>query len=203
VSNDIEKRIAVLERENASLKSQVAALRAPASTKVMPLPPSPVKITHPPLAKIVLPTEDEFHRLLEIVLIQYPQLRPREDSAGYSAQFRSAFVRLAHIGRRDKVDPQRGLGFWVDDASEFCRRHQINPPWITGGAFTTAVIAHADIKFVIEDWPHAFVCSLQWGGGGHECRGWWKRALGGALLEPTPPLHPPPLPAPSRIFRQA
>jgi hypothetical protein len=195
MTDAIEKRVAALERENAALKARLDA-KAPA-----PLPPSPVRITHP-VAKVTLPTEDEYRRLLQTVLDRYPILRPRADTPDYFAQFKAAFIRLSHCGRRDKVDNQRGLGFWIDDCQEFCRRHQINPSSIGGGAFTSAVIAHADIKFVIEDWPHDFVCSLQFGGGGIECRGWWRRALSGTLLSPEPPLHPVPMPAPSRIVRQ-
>jgi hypothetical protein len=199
---DVERRLKALEEENRGLKSQIAALQLLAPTPKAPsLPPSPVRISSPPLARSVLPTEDEYQRLLTVVTGRHPILKPRADTPDYFAQFKAAFIRLSHVGRRDKVDNQRGLGFWVDDCQEFCRRHQINPSSIGGGAYTAALIAHADIKFVIEDWPHDFVCSLQWGGGGAGCRGWWKRALGGTLLSPEPPRYPVPAASPARVRR--
>jgi hypothetical protein len=161
-----------------------------------------VRITTPPLAKVVLPTEDEFQRLLTIVLDRYPILRPREDTEDFRAQFRAAFIRLAHCGRRDKPDTERGLGWWLDDAQEWCRRHQVNPSWIGGAAFTAAVIAHGDIRYVIDDWPHDFAVALQFGGG-YEPKDWWRRALAGTLLEPTPPPYPKPPSSPARARQEA
>ena len=67
-----------------------------------------MRITTPPLAKVALPTQDEFRRLLHVVLECYPVLKPREDPEDYAAQFRAAFIRLAHCGRRDKLDTERG-----------------------------------------------------------------------------------------------
>ena len=198
----IERRLKALETENRDLKVRLDALQVQTPAKVMPLPPSPVKMSRL-VSKVTLPTQDEYPRLLRVVLDHHPILRPRADTPDYFAQFKSAFIRLSHCGRRDKIDNQRGLGFWVDDASDWCCRHNVNPPWISGGAFTAAVIACGDVEFVIEDWPHDFVCSLMFGGGGRDAKDWWRRALAGTLLDPTPPLHRAPLPAPSRITRSA
>ena len=193
--NDIEKRIAALERENRDLKGRLDALQP---AKAMPLPPSPVRIMSPPLARLVLPTEEEFQRLLAVVIDRYPILKPRADSPDYFTQFKAAFIRLLHCGRRDKVDNQRGLPFWLDDCREFCDRHRIHPSWITGAAFTAAVIAHGDIRFVMDDWPHDTAFGLQFGGGGHPASDWWRRVLAGTLLSQTPPLYPKAPPSPAR-----
>jgi hypothetical protein len=173
---DIERRLKALEIENRALRQQIDAMQVPASSKVTPLPPSPVRISSPPLAKIELPTDDEYRRLLAIVLDRYPILKPRADSSDYAAQFRAAFIRLAHCGRRDVVDHKRGLSFWLDDCREFCDRHRIHPSWINGAPFTAAVIAHGDIRYTVEDWPHDFVCSVQFGGGGPSAK------IGGGVL---------------------
>jgi hypothetical protein len=199
---DVEKRVAVLERENADLRARLDALQ------VLLVPTQPatprrdepqVRITAPPLANVALPTAAEFSRLLTIVLDRYPILRPREDPADYAAQFRAAFIRLAHCGRRDKIDNQRGLGFWLDDCQEWCRRHKVNPTWMGGAAFTCAVIAHGDIQFVMGDWPHDFAVGLQFGGGGRESKDWWRRAAAGVLLDPAPPLYPKAAASPARV----
>ena len=52
------------------------------------------------------------------------------------------------------------------------------------------MIAHGDIRFVIEDWPHGFCVALQFGGGGVTPKDWWRRALAGTLLDPVPPERP-------------
>ena len=68
---DVVERVAALEAENRDLKARLDALQVPAPTKVMPLPPSPVRVSHP-MAKIELPTENEFEHLLAIVLDRFP-----------------------------------------------------------------------------------------------------------------------------------
>ena len=148
---------------------------------------------------MVLPTPDEFHRLLHVVLDHYPILRPREETEDFRAQFRAAFIRLAHCGRRDKIDKDRGLGWWVDDCQQWCREHKVNPTWVGGAPFAAAVIASGDVKFVIDDWPHGFCVALQFGGGGIEPRDWWRRALAGTLLEPVPPERPKPAFSPVNV----
>jgi hypothetical protein len=197
-----EQRIAELEQQIGELRLEVAGLRrqhAPSPRREE----SRVRISSPPLSNVALPTEDEFRRLLHVVLERYPVLKLREDPADYAAQFRSAFIRLAHCGRRDTVDSQRGLGFWLDDCQEWCRRHQVNPGWIGGAPFTAAVIAHGDIRFVFDDWPHDTAFALQFGGGGIPSGDWWKRVLGGAILGPVPPRYPTKAPSPARVHQMA
>ena len=62
---DVETRIAVLEAENRDLKGRLDAL-APTKSPA-PLPPSPVRITHP-VSRVEVPSVKEFERLSEIVL---------------------------------------------------------------------------------------------------------------------------------------
>ena len=112
--------------------------------------------------------------MLYVVLDRYPVLKPREDPTDYAAQFRAAFIRLAHCGRRDKVDNERSLSWWTDDAREWCRRHRANPVWVGGAAFTAAVIAHGDIRYVMDNWPHDFAVGLQFGGGGISAKRTWN-----------------------------
>ena len=122
-----------------------------------------------------MPNEQQFDRLLEIVVQHFPVLRPREDD--FNAQFRAAFIRLAHCGRRDKVDNERSLSWWCDDAREWCRRHRVNPSWINGSAFVAAVLAHGDIAYAsLDGWPHVAL-GLQFAGGGREPLEKWHTVL--------------------------
>lgn len=175
----------------------------PAPAKVAPLPPSPVKISHP-VAKVALATEDEFRRLLEIVLIQYPQLRPR-DTQGFEAEFRLAFRFLQHTGRREKIDRGHDLLFWVDTAAVWLREHKIAPGVLGIGAtaFVAAAIASGDVPFSsLDEFPHIYFGLVPFGGG-IPAKDFWRRSLAGALVEPSPPPHSTARPAPARIVRSA
>lgn len=117
-----------LERRVRDLEAEVEALRHLLKPAAPRREEPQVKITTPPLARVTLPTPDEFRRLLEIVVKRYPVLKPREDPEDFAKQFRAAFIRLAHCGRRDKPDTERSLSWWCDDAREWCGRHQVNRP---------------------------------------------------------------------------
>jgi hypothetical protein len=203
--NDVEKRLLTIERENAALRAELAALRSLLGNKSpAPLPPSPVKITSPPLAKIVLPTPDEYHRLLAIVLDRYPVLRPR-DPQGFEAEFCLGFQFLAHTGRREKIDRNHDLLFWIDTAAAWGREHKIAPgvPGIGAAAFVAAAIAGGDIQFTsLDEFPYVYFGLVPFGGD-IPAKDFWRRSLAGALVEPSPALHPTPLPAPSKITRGA
>ena len=155
-----------------------------------------------PLAKVTLPTEDEFPRLLEIVLIRYPQLRPR-DTQGFEQEFCLAFQFLQHTGRREKLDRDHRLLFWIDTAAAWLRERKIAPGVLGIGAmaFVAAAIASGDILYTSPDeFPHIAFGLVPYGGG-IPAKDYWRRALSGTILEAMPPLHPTPMPAPSRIVR--
>jgi hypothetical protein len=195
-NNEIENRVAILERENRALKVRLDAM---ASTK--PAPPRPpessVKITHP-VSKVSLPSAGEARQLCDAVWRHYPKLRPsRNEEEEFFGQFSAAFQFVAHHGRR-AVDRERSLGWWLDTAREWISQHRIGGFPISGTALVVAIIAAGDVPFSDPGEP-GFVVGLQWGGGGVPERGWWKRVLGGALLDPTPPLHPMPAPSPARV----
>jgi hypothetical protein len=194
-----EQRVAVLESEIRSLEFLMGKQQR---TVAAPRPPeSPVKITHP-VSKASMPSHAECVRLCEIVWQHYPKLRPgRGEEEEFFSQFRAALEFVQHHGRAN-VDRERSLGWWLDTAREWISQHRIGGFPISGVGFVVAVIAAGDVPFSDPAEPGLSI-GLQFGGGGTSSRDWWKRALGGALLEPTPPLHPTPLPAPSRIVRGA
>ena len=185
----LEYRVAALERQVAELQD-FAALRPWRQPEQRQ--EQQVKIGAPALPRLAMPNADQLDQLLTIVLRQYPALRARDDEPDdFRAQFRSAFTRLMHCGRRDKVDTERTLSWWCDDAREWCRQHHVNPSWVGGGALVASALAHGDIPFTsLDAWPHISL-GLQFGGGGREPLGKWHTVLTtGKLLEPMPPQHP-------------
>jgi hypothetical protein len=179
-----EQRIAVLENEVAALKILLGSRTVAPPRLVEPS----VRVATPALRRLALPTDAEFDRLSEVVLGRYPQLRPRADQQGFDAQFRVSFVRLQHIGRRDRLESERALTWWTDDCRAWQRQHQnaLNV-FVGGAAFVTAVIACGDILFSSPDsFPHVSL-ALQFGGGGRLSDDSWREVLAsGRLREPTP-----------------
>ena len=151
----------------------------------------------------MLPTENEYTRLLEVVLTRHPQLRPR-DVQGFEAEFRLAFQFLQRTGRREKIDRDHGLLFWIDAAAAWLREHKIahGVGGIGAMAFCAAAAASGDILYTsLDEFPHIYFGLVPFGGG-IEAKDYWKRALSGAILEALPPLHSTVRPAPARIQRQ-
>ena len=73
---------------------------------------------------------------------------------------------------------------------------------IDGVALVVAVVAAGDVPYTDPEEP-GFIIGLQFGGGGFPAKDWWRRVVGGAILEPTPPLHPSPMPSPARVRQVA
>ena len=183
-------RISALEAEVRALKLKQQR------TSIAPLPPSPVKITHP-TAKVELPTAAECVLLCDAIWRKYPTLKPRRsDEEEFARQFPVAFRFVQSHGRRADLDRDRGTAWWVDLAFS----KNVNGPPISGLAFVVAVIAAGDILHTDPNEP-GFAVGLQWGGGGSPATDYWRRVLSGTILEALPPLHPAPMPAPSRIVR--
>jgi hypothetical protein len=205
MTDAIERRLVALERENSDLRARIDALQLLLGNKTAPprRDEPQVRITNPPLANVAMPNEQQFDRLLETVVQRFPVLRPREDVADFNAQFRAAFKRLTYLGRREKVDTNRALSWWCDDAREWCRRHRVNPSWINGAAFVAAALAHGDIAYTtLDEWPHVSL-GLQFTGGGVPAKDWWHRVLAGTLLDPVPSPYPKAAASPARAQQLA
>jgi hypothetical protein len=193
-------RISALEAEVRALKILLGKQQRTAVAP--PRQVESLRITHP-VEKVSLPSADEGRRLCAIVWREYPKLRPgRGEEEEFFGQFSAAFQFVQHHGRRADVDRERSLGWWLDTAREWISQHRIGGFPISGMALVVAIIAAGDVPFSDPGEPGLSI-GLQFAGGGTPSQDWWKRVLGGALLGPTPPLHPRPLLAPSRIVRGA
>ena len=136
---------------------------------------------------------------LDAVWQKYPTLKPRQSEAEeFARQFPVAFRFVQGFGRRADLDRDRGIDWWVDAALS----RNIGGPPISGLAFVVAVISAGDVLYT-DPTEAGFVTSLQFGGGGSPSQDYWRRVLSGTILEALPPLHPRPLPAPSKITRGA
>jgi hypothetical protein len=192
-----------LERENRDLRARIEALElllAPTKPAAPRREEASVKITHP-VPQVSLPTADECRRLCEIVWQRYPTLRPsRNEEEEFAAGFKAAFQFVQHHGRRAEPDHQRGLGWWVDTARDWISQHRVGGFPIGGAVLVVAIIAAGDVPYTDPEEP-GFAIGLQFGGGGAGSGNWWRRVLGGAILDPTPSPYPKAAPSPARAVR--
>ena len=195
---DADQRISALEREVRGLKMQLAHSRR---QFVAPPPRDEptVRVLHP-VRRLTVPTDGEFARLLGIVVERYPQLRSEYPS--FQAEFCAAWKRLQHIGRRDRLDTDRGLGWWLDDAAQWLRENSVSPTSITGPAFVSALVAQGDVGYApLDNYPCDLGFALQFGGGGRPASndGWRHVLQTGNLRAPTPLDRPIVTKSPSRV----
>jgi hypothetical protein len=203
---DVEKRLAAVEAENADLKGQLAALQLLLGNKTIPPrreePPPAVRITHP-VPQVSLPTDAECRQLCEIVWQRYPTLRPaRSEEEEFVAGFKAALRFVQCHGRRAEPDYERGVGWWVDTARDWISQHRVGGFPISGSVLVVAIIAAGDVPYTNPE-ESGFAAGLQFGGGGILARDWWKRVLGGAILEPVPSPYPTKAPSPARVQQLA
>jgi hypothetical protein len=154
---------------------------------------SQVRITGGPLRRMPLPTDAEFEQLIDLVLARWPQLC-RSDNQTFGAEFRAAFQRLQHLGRRDKLDTERALSWWTDDARDWLCEHQLGGRvLVSSPAFTAAVVACGDIGYTaLDNFPCDVSFALQFGGGGvrPSSDGWREVLATGSLPKPMSLPHP-------------
>lgn len=195
------KEVADLKRENRDLRARVEALElllAPTKPVAPRHDEASVKITHP-VAQVSLPTADECRQLCEMVWQRYPTLRPSAgEEAEFIAVFKAAFLFVQHHGRRAEPDHQRGLGWRVDSARSWLSQRRVGGFPIGGSVLVVAIIAAGDVPYTDPEQP-GLAIGLQFGGGGTPARDWWRRVLGGAILDPTPSPYPTTAPSPSRV----
>jgi hypothetical protein len=200
----IEKRLLAVEQENRDLRGRLDAMQILLSGS-KPAPPRrhdepTVKISHP-MGRVELPSDDECRRLCATVWQRYPKLRPgRGEEQEFISGFIAAFRFVQHHGRRAEPDRQHSLGFWIDSTRAWASQNRISSFPISGAAFAVAIVAAGDVPYTNPEEP-GFVCGLQFGGGGSPSKDWWRRALAGTILEPTPPLYPTAAPSPARARR--
>jgi hypothetical protein len=193
------QRIAELEREVGELRLKLASMpQSPA-----PSPPEQRQVTiSTPTPHVAMPTDGELYRLLAIVC----EWNFEDDQAGGRrplgwapdeiplAEFRGAFRFVQAHGRLSQPDHARSLGWWVSECRNWINRCG-GGPVVSDMALVCAVIATGDVPFTHPGKP-GFAIGLQFGGGGVPAKDWWRRVLGGAVLDPSPPAHAAPMRSP-------
>ena len=152
-------------------------------------PESSVQVTLAPLRKVSLPSDDEFEKLIGIVLERWPMLHAAgEDWHRFIVQFRAAFRRVRYLSRQSKLDTLRGLGWWTDEAAQWLRDHPPSVVSISGNAFTAAVLAQGNVAHTVgHNYPFDLSFGLLFAGGEVASEDQWREVLAtGRLLEPSP-----------------
>jgi hypothetical protein len=192
-------RITALEAEIAALKAQQNTASAPVKIAPKPVEPEGVVVSYPTPRRIFeMPDNSALERLAEIVFTKFPTLRPtfsgrwaREDQQEFEKGFRSAFLALGHIERRN-VDHKRALSFWTEYAEETCRALGRSAS-IPGSALMVAAIAAGNCEYVLADRMNGVVpvLGLCHGAGMGKLPGnEWRNVLAtGQILQPTATLR--------------
>jgi hypothetical protein len=198
----LKTRIEALEA-NAGLRKFAARIEAP----IARVPEEGVRISYPPDPNsFMMPNNGELKKLRVIACGEYPKLRP--DFSNYldaeKAEFESfeefsrAFLRIGNLGRIDKLNKKVSLSWWVGEAQEWLRLHNIYGE-IRGSAFCAAVLAHGDIGFLPADGEQGWVWTFAMAPhGGRRATDGWKQVLrtgqikkpeGGSRMPATPPVR--------------
>jgi hypothetical protein len=154
MKDDTLTRIAQLESDLAALKAQVAP-----PVKAAPAMPEPEGTTVSfPVARsaFVMPSQEEFRRLRDIVFAKFPKLNVTEglvfrgdaeqNEQEYFKQFCASFRALGALHRTEKPDRKRYVSYWID-ACEDLLKAVGNSTSISGLPFIAAVLAHGDISY--------------------------------------------------------
>ena len=152
-------------------------------------PPSPVKISMPAW-HADLPTDNEVDQLLALVERTWPRLKPTRDEPGHRAGFLGAMRRLVFARRSEKLNADRGLLWFADEATCWLadRGAQLR---VSGKAFLSAALVSRIAATAADRFPHDVELALSLGDG-HANLAWQETLRSMELLPPLPPRRPPP-----------
>jgi hypothetical protein len=176
--SECEAEIARLKAENEVLTQELAATKAeeaPAPPAKRPLMPESrgTTVLYPPAdMTLVMPLEDEMHRLMDIALMAYPSLGPKIElsllqrltrrnhpgladetvpdvaaiTADYFREFKAAFIAIGSMKRMDGPDRRHYVSFHAEAAQSWLRSHNMFFD-ISTPAFIAAALAHGDVAY--------------------------------------------------------
>jgi hypothetical protein len=137
-----------------------------------------------------MPSNTELLHLRKLVLAKYPMLKPAisarfadDDERNDVEAFVSAFKRIAELGRLDLLDSKRALSWWVDEAGAWLQERGFSAQ-VPLKPYMAATIAHGDVLYSLDHWPHEAAVGLAAHGGRIADGAGWRRALAGRLLGP-------------------
>jgi hypothetical protein len=138
MTTDDADRLAELERENETLRAEIARLKPP--------PPEPARIDGP----FRMPTPLQMERLIAAVLIRYPSLRdPRIADDEFRQMTTSAFRFLSGLQRTPgRLDSQHDLLTWFAYATDALQAIGQPCKSLRGSSLHVAAIGAGDIPFL-------------------------------------------------------
>ena len=112
------------------------------------------------------------------MLSAYPKLAPAGDLDKFKTSFRTSFLSLCHIRRRDGIDKQKTMSFWRDLGQDTLASLNVSAK-LDLAPFVAAVIAHGDIAHTHPNHPQNFSMSagLIFGGVGRAYNGVWRKVF--------------------------
>jgi hypothetical protein len=193
-----EGRIAMLEAQVAAAQAEIAKLKGdpPHVTPPQPAKDKGLRITYlVEPSSFVRPTQNELHKLHDIVLAKYPQFSPQlslrwasQEKQEYFDGFEWAFERLGFIGRSATPDHKHYVDFWCSECRDWLRLHRPAHCGNIGAGFLAAAIAHGDICFTPSDEQRGIVWAVGLTAlGGTKASDAWRRVLDGKLMAPVAP----------------
>ncbi|WP_316192420.1 MULTISPECIES: hypothetical protein [unclassified Bradyrhizobium] len=108
-----------------------------------------VRITRtPPASSLVLPTDAELRKLIEIVYRARPDLDLRAGRdhrhLDHDREFRLAFLTVGAMGRTEGVDHGKAISYWADYARNILYEAG-NHAEVPGNILLSAALAHGDV----------------------------------------------------------
>jgi hypothetical protein len=185
-TDQTEQRIAALEAEIAVLKAGRSAPRQTA-----PLVEEGVTVSYPRDYPILMPTTEQYEKLIAIVQRVYPTSVPNGDQEFFRG-FIGSFERIASLRRSNGLNTAlgRGVQYWADEAYNWLRERG-TPAETTNGSFWAAVVASGDVNFSLREDGILPYYGLTFDTDARKISpGAWQRVL--SESQPRSPVAPPP-----------
>ncbi|WP_316237684.1 hypothetical protein [Bradyrhizobium sp. SZCCHNR1015] len=144
-----------------------------------------VRIYHaPPTSTLVVPSDAELRKLIDVVYRARPDLDLRADRdfkhLDHDREFRLAFVTVGAMGRLDGVDHGKAIGYWADYARNLLYEAG-NHAEIPNNILLAAALAHGDVNHARN------ALGLTWVETGRRAVDAWRGVLKtGKILPPSP-----------------
>jgi hypothetical protein len=161
-----------LEAELAALKTEEAPDAPPAKRPPMPASKGTTVFCPPPESTLVMPSDGDLHRLMDIVLVAFPTLAPKIElsftqritvrnfpsladkiepdvggiTADFFREFKAAFIAIGSMRRMGEPDRRHYVSYHVEAAQSWLRSHNLFAD-IPTNAFIAAALAHGDIPW--------------------------------------------------------
>jgi hypothetical protein len=168
---DYEAENERLVAENAQLRDELAelkALEAPVALKPEPAKVEGTIVSYPPPpSSLVMPSDDDLHRLMDIALTAFPSLAPKIElsfmqrltlrnhpsladqikpdveaiTADFFREFKNSFIAIGSMKLKDEPARKYFVGHWTETAQSWLRQRNMFFD-ITTSAFIAAALAH-------------------------------------------------------------